>query len=97
MSNSHRRRFIAGAVCPRCSAMDTIVVDTRTDQRECVSCGFSEARPDAGPTRSDAVPPQEPRTRVNRPVRRSDAPTEAVRLVDPRQDDRADPESDNHH
>lgn len=76
MSNRHRRRFIAGAVCPRCSAMDTIVVDQETDQRECVSCGFSEARP------ADA-PQQEPHTRVNRPTRRSEAPTEPVRLVDP--------------
>ena len=40
-----RRRFIAGAVCPRCAEMDRVVVDLDTDQRECVSCGFSEARP----------------------------------------------------
>ena len=43
--NSPRRRFIAGAVCPRCALMDKIVVDLDTDQRHCVSCGFSEARP----------------------------------------------------
>ena len=41
----YRRRFIAGAVCPRCALMDKIVVDLDTDQRHCVSCGFSEARP----------------------------------------------------
>lgn len=70
------RRFIAGAVCPRCSAMDTIVVDQETDLRECVSCDFSEARP------KDSVS-VEPRTRVNRPVRRSETPAETVRLVDP--------------
>ncbi len=29
----HRRRFIAGAVCPRCALMDKIVVDLDTDQR----------------------------------------------------------------
>jgi uncharacterized metal-binding protein (TIGR02443 family) len=40
-----RRRFIAGAVCPRCARMDKIVVDLDTDQRECVACGFSEGRP----------------------------------------------------
>ncbi len=76
MPDSRRRRFIAGAVCPRCSAMDTVVVDLDSDRRECVSCGFSEARP------ADEVR-QEPHTRVNRPGRRSDAPAEAVRLVDP--------------
>ncbi|TXS92318.1 YheV family putative zinc ribbon protein [Parahaliea aestuarii] len=79
MPAPHRRRFIAGAVCPRCSEMDTIVVDADTDERECVACGFSEARP------SDA-PRQEPHTRVNRPARRSEAPAETVRLVDPVKD-----------
>ena len=43
--STSRRRFIAGAVCPRCARMDKIVVDLDTDQRECVACGFSEARP----------------------------------------------------
>ena len=76
MSAPHRRRFIAGAVCPRCSEMDTIVVDADTDERECVTCGFHEGRPKDGPV-------QEPRTRVNQPVRRSDAPVEAVRLMEP--------------
>ena len=76
-SNRHRR-FIAGAVCPRCAAMDTMVVDLDSDRRECVSCGFGEERP--------GVPQQqEPRTRVNRPLRRSEAPVEAVRLIDPAQ------------
>ena len=42
---SVRRRFIAGAVCPRCARMDKIVVDLDTDQRECVACGFTESRP----------------------------------------------------
>lgn len=44
MAYSSKRRFMAGAVCPRCSKMDTIVVynlDTK-DFRECVECGFKE-------------------------------------------------------
>jgi uncharacterized metal-binding protein (TIGR02443 family) len=69
------RRFIAGAVCPRCGAMDTIVVDRESDRRECVDCGFAEARPTAQQ--------QEPHTRVNRPLRRSEVAAEAVRLVGP--------------
>ena len=39
------RRFIAGAVCPRCAAMDKLVIDLESDRRECVACGFSDARP----------------------------------------------------
>ena len=31
--NPQHRRFIAGAVCPRCAAMDKIAVDLDTDQR----------------------------------------------------------------
>ena len=40
-----KRRFIAGAVCPRCAGMDKIVMydaDDGTRYRECVSCGFRE-------------------------------------------------------
>lgn len=74
------RRFIAGAVCPRCSAMDKIVVDGVTDQRECVACGFSEARPN-GPATEQAT---ELATRVSRAsARRVDTAAEVVTLVDP--------------
>jgi hypothetical protein len=56
--------------------MDKIVIDLDTDQRECVACGFSEARPDA--------PARELPTRVSRAsARRVETPAEAVTLVDP--------------
>ena len=44
MAYSTKRRFMAGAVCPRCSSMDTIVVFNLDgkDFRECVSCNFKE-------------------------------------------------------
>ena len=44
MAYSAKRRFVAGAVCPRCSAMDKLVVynEEGKDYRECVSCGFKE-------------------------------------------------------
>jgi uncharacterized protein len=44
MAYSTKRRFMAGAVCPRCSEMDKLVVfhlDGK-DYRECVSCGFKD-------------------------------------------------------
>ena len=70
------RRFIAGAVCPRCGEQDKIVVDTESDIRECVRCGFNEARP------ADTV--AEPPTRVNRPAARLvETAPEAVKLLDP--------------
>lgn len=44
MAYSSKRRFVAGAVCPRCSEMDKLVVyhEAEKDYRECVSCGFKE-------------------------------------------------------
>ncbi len=88
--NSSRRRFIAGAVCPRCAQMDKILVDLDTDQRECVACGFNEARPEdgggapAGPAQAPVRAEPELPTRVSRPAaRRIDTPAQPVRLVDP--------------
>lgn len=77
-----KRRFIAGAVCPRCSKMDKIVIESASDARHCISCGFTEERPRP---RNEAGPGEVP-TRVNRAsARRIETPAEAVRLVDPGQ------------
>ena len=78
MPKPSTRRFIAGAVCPRCSAMDKIAVDPDADVRFCVSCGFREARP-ANPTARELA------TRVSRAAaRRPETPAEPVTLVDSR-------------
>ena len=39
-----KRRFIAGAVCPRCGEMDKLVMykEDGKEFRECVSCGFKD-------------------------------------------------------
>ena len=81
-----RRRFIAGAVCPRCALMDKILLDMDTDQRLCISCGFSEERPGL-PAESPvavAVPKvAELPTRVSRAAaRRVETPAERVTLID---------------
>lgn len=87
---SNRRRFIAGAVCPRCALMDKIVVDLDTDERLCVSCGFSEARPGlpaSSPLAVAAHKPPELPTRVSRAAaRRVETPAEAITLIDPATD-----------
>lgn len=70
-----KKRFIAGAVCPRCGAMDKIVVDASGDNRECVSCGYKDERPTQAQT--------ELRTRVNRPSRRVEAEAQPVTLIQP--------------
>ncbi|WLF85141.1 YheV family putative metal-binding protein [Moraxella sp. ZY21109] len=42
-----KRRFIAGAKCPRCQTLDSIVMLTSVDDEwiECIDCQYSEQRP----------------------------------------------------
>ncbi len=60
------KRFIAGAVCPRCSEMDKIRSwrddEAEEQYRECVNCGYED-------TQSTVVQAQSPElpTRVNAP------------------------------
>jgi uncharacterized metal-binding protein (TIGR02443 family) len=55
------KRFIAGAVCPKCAAMDTVRAYETEGQlyRECVVCDFSDAMD------AQQGPEQELPTRVN--------------------------------
>ncbi len=59
-SRPEKRRFIAGAKCPACHAMDTLVlyIERTPTERECVACGFRDTRP-------QATAPKELDTRVN--------------------------------
>lgn len=77
MSAATKKRFIAGAVCPKCSAMDRIVSfrnDKGEEARECVACGFSDV------LRFPAAPQAELETRVNKPML---GDFEPVKLIDP--------------
>ena len=72
--NKTQRRFIAGAVCPKCSEMDKIYMYTESDKthRACVSCDFTDE------LRLHSTP-AELQTRVNK----SQTPTQVVQLIDP--------------
>ena len=76
MTFSSTKRFIAGVVCPQCSAMDKMQVYTHdgTDYRECVSCGFKDQI-------RIASAPNELKTRVNKSAVSEE--TRQVKLVDP--------------
>ncbi|MGN5518545.1 YheV family putative zinc ribbon protein [Halopseudomonas sp. Lyrl_26] len=63
------KRFIAGAVCPACSRMDTIRMYQQDGvmHRECVECGFADSLDERGnsiprelPTRVTAKPVTKP-------------------------------------
>ncbi|WP_339843142.1 YheV family putative zinc ribbon protein [uncultured Halopseudomonas sp.] len=57
------KRFIAGAVCPACTEMDTIRTyeDEGRPARECVNCGYADTLDERG----NAVPREVP-TRVSK-------------------------------
>jgi uncharacterized metal-binding protein (TIGR02443 family) len=61
------KRFIAGAVCPRCAEMDKLVMyydHLQQSVRECVRCGYQDRMTDSGPQQ---ITPEELKTRVNQP------------------------------
>lgn len=84
-----RRRFIAGAVCPACAAMDRIVIETAGSGqtvRRCVACGFSdELMPASGSLPSTRF------TRLREAGGTLDADAQSavskVRIVEPRDDE----------
>ncbi len=43
-----KKRFIAGAVCPKCHAMDTMALtkEHNVEQVSCVSCGYLMTQPE---------------------------------------------------
>lgn len=76
-----QKRFIAGAICPRCAEMDRIRAWEQhgVRYRECISCDFFEQLPIEEET------PQELETRVNR-IRESQArdTLQTVKILDPK-------------
>lgn len=71
------KRFIAGAKCPACQAVDRLVLFRREGKqfRECVSCGYLE--PMQFETRFAEL-----ETRVNRTPAEKGAAVAVVRLVE---------------
>ena len=88
-----KTRFIAGAVCPDCQALDRLVVEyaivelqsSELSRRRCVACGFVEAFNEDQPTTSAGVPrgrPERPDVQKQQIGQKS----QIVRIVDPTQD-----------
>lgn len=91
-----KTRFIAGAVCPECQALDRLVVEyaivelqsSELSRRRCVACGFVEAFNEDQPTASAGVPRGRPE-RPERPDGQNQQiaqKSQIVRIVDPTQD-----------
>lgn len=72
------RRFVAGARCPQCQALDKVVMFRKEgiQYRECVSCGYTDDMPFEQNFR-------ELETRVNRSPEQKEEEVSVVRLVNP--------------
>ena len=77
MGFSTKKRFIAGVVCPKCSALDRLVgfSNEGVDFRECISCGFKDQL-------RIMYPPRVLQTRVNKIPINTDEEARPVRLFD---------------
>ncbi len=77
------KRFIAGAVCPRCQSLDTIFVHAQDDKRlrGCVACDFKDE------IRLQA-PYSEITTRVNVTEEVKARDTQTIRILDPNKPDK---------
>lgn len=46
MTNKRKKRFIAGATCPKCQSMDTLMLffENNVEKMQCVQCNYTEAQ-----------------------------------------------------
>ncbi len=70
------KRFIAGAVCPRCGEMDKIVMYREGDRslRECVKCGYQDEM------RDDAVSELPTRVSEKGPSKKENTDTQPIKF-----------------
>lgn len=81
--NIEKKRFIAGAVCPACKALDTVFTYLKdgTQWRGCAQCDMHESF-SAFSAAQEELPTRVNRHRVGEPALAHETPTEAVVLVD---------------
>jgi Zn ribbon nucleic-acid-binding protein len=92
-----KKRFIAGAVCPACQAVDRIVVETglqaaadsehvdpqqEVSRRRCVACGFADEFSVDNLINSQGVPRGKPERPKSSPGSPA-TPAQAVKILDP--------------
>lgn len=72
------KRFIAGATCPACQALDRVVLYTESGRRwrECVSCGYRDEMLVSAPQGDARRPEGGPGSHETK------ATVDAIRLVD---------------
>ncbi len=76
MTQTIKKRFIAGAVCPKCATMDTVFTYRQdgNEWRGCVNCDFNEVM-------HFAPQVQELETRVNLDAATKAAQTQVIKIL----------------
>ena len=74
-----KKRFIAGVVCPKCGALDTIMAVNDTEQqvliRDCIDCGFTDR------LSTGVNEPKEMSTRVTTDEQYVDAAVQVIKII----------------
>ncbi|MDU0353238.1 YheV family putative zinc ribbon protein [Paraglaciecola aquimarina] len=54
MVNKTKRRFVAGATCPQCKSLDTIMLyfENNVEKIQCVNCDYQESQADKQVTKA---------------------------------------------
>lgn len=78
-----KRRFIAGAQCPQCEQLDTIVMYDEGDARyrECVECGFKDKLEEL---KVEEVPTRVNQSRIGEKPLAHETEVKVVQLIDPK-------------
>lgn len=60
MTVRKKKRFIAGASCPKCKALDTMMLflENNVEKVECVSCGHQMVQPEQQVTKASRASEQ---------------------------------------
>ncbi|MFT5578597.1 MAG: putative metal-binding protein (TIGR02443 family) [Paraglaciecola psychrophila] len=87
-SDTPIKRFIAGAVCPRCAELDKLTMHLDQQQRqvrECVRCGYQDVMTDEGPRQlsKDELTTRVNQPRVGEPLLAHEDEVQLVTIIDP--------------
>ena len=80
-SGDKRPRFIAGAVCPACQALDRLVIEQLDGetQRRCVACGFTDSQ--VSHTTGGVPTGKRDKSAQGRPIHGQNVDVQEVRVV----------------
>ena len=82
----HKKRYIAGALCPQCQQRDKVFVYFEGDEkwRACNRCDFNEPYDNADNRKQDELVTRVHQSRLGEKPLALEVAVEAVKLIDPK-------------